>query len=387
MIAYTAQSLCTPTSMISNPVLIVEDGVVTTLQSRSAVSLPANVKLTDFGDCTIAPGFIDIHIHGSAGFDVMQVDQSRRAGFERFLTQHGVTAYCPTTIAAPLDATLAALERLADAIESAPAKGLGGARPLAIHLEGPFLSHAKRGVHRPEDLIVPNLRTFEQLWQAARGHVRVLTIAPELNGAPEVITEAARRGVTVSLGHSNAELDSARRGVAAGGRHATHTFNAMRPLDHRDPGILAEVLTNDNLTADVIADGFHVAPSMIDLLIRAKTPQKVVLITDAMSAAGMPDGTYKIGLIDVELKAGKCTVNGTLAGSALTLDRAVRNVMSFAKLDLQQAVQAASANPAQVVGAKEKGMLQPGADADFVVLTPAAEVRATVIKGEVVGDG
>ena len=383
MIAFTAQSLCTPTSTISSPVIIVEDGIVTTLEARSAVSLLANVKLTDFGDCTIAPGFIDIHIHGSAGFDVMQVDQSGRSGFERFLAQHGVTAYCPTTIAAPLDATLAALERLADAIEGAQANGAGAARPLGIHLEGPFLSHAKRGVHRAEDLIVPNLRTFEQLWQAARGHVRVLTIAPELDGAAEVITQAARRGVTVSLGHSDADLESARRGVAAGARHATHTFNAMRPLDHRAPGILAEVLTNDNLTADVIADGFHVAPSVIDLLIKAKKPENVVLITDAMSATGMPDGHYRLGLIDVELKAGRCTANGTLAGSALTLDRAVRNVVSFAKLDLKQAVQAASSNPAQVVRAKAKGVLELGADADFVVLTPDGEVRATVINGAV----
>ena len=381
MIAYTAQSLCTPTSVIPNPVLTVEDGVVTSLKSRGAASLPANVKLTDFGDCTIAPGFVDIHIHGSAGFDVMQVDQSKRSGFERFLAQHGVTAYCPTTIAAPLDATLAALERLADAIEGADADGAGGAKPLGIHLEGPFLSHAKRGVHRVEDLIVPNLRTFEQLWQAARGHVRVLTIAPELDGAPEVITEAARRGVTVSLGHSDANLESARRGVAAGGRHATHTFNAMRPLDHRDPGILAEVLTNGNLTADVIADGFHVAPSVVDLLIKAKRPENVVLITDAMSATGMPDGRYRLGLIDVELKAGRCTANGTLAGSALTLDRAVVNVMSFAKLDLRQAVQAASLNPAQVVRAKGKGVLEQGAAADFVALTPDGQIRATVLKG------
>lgn len=381
MIAFTAQSLCTPTSTITNPVLIVENGVVTSLQSRSEASLPANVKLTDFGDCTIAPGFVDIHIHGSAGFDVMQVDQSGRSGFERFLAQHGVTAYCPTTIAAPLDATLAALDRMADAIEGASANGSGGARPLGIHLEGPFLSHAKRGVHRAEDLIVPNLRTFDQLWQAARGHVRVLTIAPELDGASEVITEAARRGVTVSLGHSDANLEFARRGVAAGGRHATHTFNAMRPLDHRDPGILAEVLTNDNLTADVIADGFHVAPSVVDLLIKAKTPEKVVLITDAMSATGMPDGRYRLGLIDVELKAGRCTANGTLAGSALTLDRAVSNVMSFAKLDLQQAVQAASLNPAQVVRAKGKGVLEPQGDADFVAVTPDGNVLATVLKG------
>src|SRR5262249_35038792 len=150
------------------------------------------VKLIDFADCTIAPGFIDIHIHGSAGFHVMAGDQNGRFRVERFFGQPRVTTDCPTTIGAPRGTPPAAPERLADAIERVQANGTGGARPLGIHLEGPFLSHAKRGVHKAEDLIVPNLRTFEQLWQAARGHVRVLTIAPELDGAPEVITEAAR---------------------------------------------------------------------------------------------------------------------------------------------------------------------------------------------------
>ena len=379
MIAFTAQSLCTPTSVIADPVVVVEDGIITRLESRSAANLPSNIKPTSLGECVIAPGFVDIHIHGSLGFDVMQADQSSRPGFERFLAQHGVTTYCPTTVAAPLDATLAALERIADGIETAGPNG--GARALGIHLEGPFLSHARRGVHQAKDLLPPTVQTFNKLWQAARGHVRVMTIAPELDGAAELIAEAVRRGVCVSLGHSDADLEFARGGFSAGARHATHTFNAMRPLDHRDPGILAEVLTNDNLTADVIADGFHVAPSVIDLLIKAKRPENVVLITDAMSATGMPDGHYQLGLIDVELKAGKCTANGTLAGSALTLDRAVANVMKFAKLDLQQAVQAASSNPARVVRAKGKGALEPGADADFAALTPDGKVRSTVVKG------
>ena len=382
MIAFTAQSLCTPTSIIADPVVVVEDGIITRLEPRGAASLPPHINVTSLGDCVIAPGFLDIHIHGSFGFDVMQADQSGRPAFEKFLAQHGVTTYCPTTVAAPLDATLAALKRIADGIETASPNG--GARALGIHLEGPFLSHARRGVHQAKDLLPPTVQTFDKLWQAARGHVRVLTIAPELDGAAELIAEAARRGVCVSLGHSDANLELARSGFSAGARHATHTFNAMRPLDHRDPGILAEVLTNDDLTADVIADGFHVAPTVIDLLIKAKRPENVVLITDAISATGMPDGRYQLGLIEVELKGGKCTANGTLAGSALTLDRAVANVMKFAKLDLQQAVRAASGNPARVVRAKGKGVLEPGADADFVALTPDGEVQATVVKGKLV---
>lgn len=384
MIAFTAKSLCTPTSMLNDPVIVVEDGIITRVEARNAASLPPNMKVANFADCIIAPGYIDIHVHGSAGFDVMQADQSGRAGFERFLAQHGVTTYFPTTVAAPVDTTLTALERIAGGIEAAERNDTSGARPLGIHLEGPFLSHARRGAHRAEDLVLPSVRTFDQLWQAARGHVRVMTIAPELDGAAEVIAEAAGRGVCVSLGHSDADLESAHRGFAAGARHATHTFNAMRPLDHRDPGIAAEILTNREMTADVIADGLHVAPAMIDLVIEAKGAENVLLITDAISAAGMSDGRYRLGFFEVELKDGKCMVDGRLAGSALTMDRAVRNVMNFGKLDLVQAVRAASANPARVVRVKGRGFLEPGADADFVVLTQEGEVRATVVKGELV---
>jgi N-acetylglucosamine-6-phosphate deacetylase len=303
--------------------------------------------------------------------------------FEVFLAQHGVTSYFPTTVTASQGATISALERLADRIEAPEKNGMPGARPLGIHLEGPFLSHARRGVHPPVDLVEPSVAAFDKLWQAARGHVRMLTIAPELNGAEDVIAEATKRGVFVSIGHSDATLDQARRGVKAGAKHATHTFNAMRPLDHRAPGILGEVLTNNQLSADVIADGIHVDPTVVDLLFRAKGIEKFVLITDAISATGMPDGRYQLGTLEVELKDGRCTRDGNLAGSALTMDRAVRNVIKFAGLDLQQAVRAASMNPAKAVGIK-KGIIEAGADADFVVLTPAGEIRATVIKGVMV---
>ena len=196
---------------------------------------------------------------------------------------------------------------------------------MGIHLEGPFLSHKRRGVHPPENLVEPTLEVFDRLWQAARGHVRMMTIAPELPGAIEVIAEAARRGVCVSIGHSDANLEAAQAAVKAGARHATHTFNAMRPLDHREPGILGEVLTSERLTADIIADGIHVAPEVVKLFLHAKGVERAVLITDATAAAGMPDGTYQLGPIPVEVKNGRCTVVGEtgdrLAGSVLTMDK------------------------------------------------------------------
>ena len=382
--AFTARQLYTPVEEIQNPLLLVEDGMISHLSSRSAKEVPTNVTLVDFGDVVLVPGFVDIHIHGGAGLDAMRALPSELPRLGRFLATHGVTGYFPTTVAAPLDATYAALGRLADAIEAAGSNGGSvQARPLGIHLEGPFLSHKRRGVHPPENLVAPTIEIFERLWQAARGHVRVLTIAPEIAGAMEVIAEAARRTVCVSIGHSDAEMPIAQDAVSAGARHATHTFNAMRPLDHRDPGIIAEVLDDDRLTADIIVDGIHVAPPVVKLFLLAKGRERAVLITDAISATGMPDGRYQLGPIEVDVKDGKCTSNGSLAGSVLTMDRAVRNVTQFSNWSLRDAVRAATLNPAQAAGLSgHHGVLAPGAAADFNVLSGAGGVLKTIVRGQ-----
>jgi N-acetylglucosamine-6-phosphate deacetylase len=386
MIAITASTLFTPLERIEQPLLLMDDGSIVEVTSRAAREVPTNIRLVDFADGILAPGFIDLHIHGGAGHDVMEAGAGALPPVERLLVSHGVSSYFPTTVTAPLDATLSALTRLADAIEAAerspqPQNGELRARPLGIHLEGPFISHKRRGVHPPENLLAPSPAAFDRFWQAARGHIRVLTIAPELPGALEVITLAASRGVCVSLGHSNAVLDAARAGFAAGARHATHTFNAMRPLDHRDPGILGEVLTNSQLSAEIIADGIHVDPVIVQLFLKAKGPEGAVLITDATAATGMPDGRYRLGSLEVEVKDGRCMVGDSLAGSVLTMDRAVRNVMQFAQWDLQPAVRLATLNPARVAGVKSGGTLQAGAPADLVVLSPSGEVRKTISRG------
>jgi N-acetylglucosamine-6-phosphate deacetylase len=390
MIVLSASRLFTPLEEIADPLVLIEDGLVSAVSSRSQREIPKNATVIDLandglGDAIMAPGFVDIHMHGGAGLDVMRAAPGELPHLNKFLTTHGVTGYFPTTVAAPLDQTCAALDRLADAIEAArvpdASSDAAHAEPLGIHLEGPFLSHKRRGVHPPEYLVEPTLGVFERLWQAARGHVRMMTIAPELPGALEVIAEAARRKVCVSIGHSDAVLEAARAGVHAGARHATHTFNAMRPLDHRDPGILGEVLTDPQLSADIIADGIHLAPEVIQIFLRAMGLERSVLITDAMAAAGMPDGTYQLGPIQVEVKDGKCTSNGTLAGSVLTMDRAVRNISKFAGWSLQHAVRAATVNATRAVGLTQHGQLSPGAKANIIVLNPAGEVRRTIVRG------
>ena len=382
-ITFTARRLYTPSAEIDDPLLVVEDGRIAEVASRSGKTVALNAQVVDFGDAILTPGFLDIHIHGGAGLDVMRASPSELPRLGKFLSSHGVTGYFPTTVAAPLDATCTALNDIADAIEASekasPESTL--ALPLGIHLEGPFLSHKRRGVHPPENLLEPTVSIFDRLWQAARGHVRMLTIAPEIPGAIEVIAEAARRGVCVSIGHSDAELPIAKEAVAKGAKHATHTFNAMRPLDHRNPGIIGEVLSDDGITADVICDGIHVAPEVVKVFLEAKGCELAVLITDAISATGMPDGRYQLGPIQVEVHDGKCTANDSLAGSVLTMDRAIRNVTKFSDWTLRDAVKAATANPAKAASLNGRGTLSPGARADFTVLNSSGEVLKTIVGG------
>jgi N-acetylglucosamine-6-phosphate deacetylase len=382
MIALTAAALHTPLDRVDRPLVLLDNGLVVKVGSRESSEIPGNCRVVDFPDGILAPGFVDVHIHGGAGHDVMEANQEALPAVEGLIARHGVTSYFPTTVTAPIDQTLHALERLGNAIERADSSPNElRARPLGIHLEGPFISHARRGVHPPANLMPPTIGAFERFWQAARGRIRMMTIAPELPGALEVIAEAARRGVCVSLGHSDADLETTRAAVRAGARHATHTFNAMRPLGHRDPGIVAEVLTNPRLTADIIADGIHLDPSIVKLFLQMKGEDGSVLITDATAATGMPDGRYRLGSFEMEVKDGKCQMDGSLAGSVLTMDRAIRNVIAFAEWSLPRAVRAATLNPARVANLKHIGAVEVGARADLVVLSPAGEVRQTIIGG------
>jgi N-acetylglucosamine-6-phosphate deacetylase len=385
MIALITSALVTPLEKILDAVVLLDGNTIAEVFSRQERELPTVARSVDLGDATLTPGFIDLHIHGGAGHDVMEGNENALAAVESLLAQHGVTSYYPTTVTAPLDETLRALEQLGKAIGMRKSMPLPKrARPMGIHLEGPFLSHARRGVHLPEQLRLPSLELFEKFWHASSGTTRVMTIAPELDGALEVIAGAQRRGICVSLGHSDASLEQAQRGINAGCRHATHAFNAMRPLGHRDPGLLGAILTDPRVTVDMIADGVHLDPAIVNLVLKTKGKDAAVLITDATAATGMPDGTYRLGPMEVEVKAGRCMSAGKLAGSVLTMDQAVRNVARFANWELQDAVRLVTYNPARVMGTEtEFGVIRPGARADLVALSPAGEVRATVLDGMV----
>ena len=383
----TAARLFTPTEVVVDPIVVIEDGRIGMVNSRALMQVPPGARHLDFPNLVIAPGYIDVHVHGGAGHDVMQDDPSGRVAFEKAMAQHGVTSYVATTVTAPMDRVLGALDRLGNVISAEDEEHQHvGARPLAIHLEGPFISPAKCGVHPSEYLIAPTPELFEKVWEASGGMLKIMTIAPELPGAPDVIREARKRRVYTCIGHSNATFIEAMRGIDSGAVSATHTFNAMRALDHREPGILGAVLSNDRIMADIIVDGVHVAPAIVKLFLKSKGLENAILITDAISATGMPDGTYQLGPFQVEVRGDRCEYQGKLAGSVLTLDRAVRNVITFADWTLQQSVTLATRNPARMIRADRKGTIAAGNDADLVFLTNDGEVVNTMVGGRLLNE-
>ncbi len=371
----TAHEIITKDGVITGAALVIEDGTVVEI----ATDRPKG-KVIDFGDATIMPSFIDVHIHGSAGHDVMEGAPEALDAIGGFLATKGVGAYLATTVSAPLDKLLKAVEKIAGLIER-PAGN--GAEPIGIHLEGPFISAVRCGAHQPADLLVPSVALFDRLWQASNGTLRLITIAPELPEALAVIVRATALGVRVSLGHSDATRAQTLAAIAAGASSATHVFNAMRPLNQREPGILGTVLDED-MFCELIADGIHVDPVLMRLLAKVKSPTKLLLVTDAISAAGMPDGQYQLGEMTVEVKNGSARRGEVLAGSVLTLDRALANFMDATGVSLAAAVGMVTSNPAALLGETKFGEIAVGKPANLTVRDRAGGIVQNFVDGRAV---
>ena len=377
----TAERLWDGARLLDLPVVVVEDGLIASIRTRAEGEVPSEARVLDFPGATLAPAFFDVHLHGAKGYDVMEATPAALAAIGDFLAEHGTGSYLATTVTAPLDATLRSLADIAKLAAQPPVEGQ--ARLIGIHLEGPFLSHAKRGVQPAEHLLAPDIATFDRLFEAAEGQIRLMTLAPELPGAVELTAHATSRGVRVSLGHSNATAVETRAAIAAGAVSATHTFNAMRPLDHREPGVLGTVLSDDSLFAELISDGIHVAPEMVKLWWRSKGLERAILVTDAMSAAGMPDGTYQLGGFAVEVAQGRAMARGVLAGSVLTLDRALENFVEFTDAPLESALRLLTVNPASMSGVGDlAGSLAVGQAASLVAVDQAGKLAASFVDGK-----
>ncbi|HEX4311380.1 MAG TPA: N-acetylglucosamine-6-phosphate deacetylase [Acidobacteriaceae bacterium] len=374
----TANRLYTPDQVVERPVVVIEDGIIIDVSSQTHTAVPEG-RHVELPESTLIPALFDVHIHGSGGHDVMEATESALNHIGLFLAKRGVGAYCATTVTAPLDALLRALNGIAKLMQTP----LDGARVVGIHLEGPFLAPHKRGAHAESQLLAPSIALFDRLWAAAEGNIRVMTIAPELPSAEETIAHATKLGVRVSLGHSDANGDAARAGVIAGAVSATHTFNAMRRFDHRDPGLLGEVLGNDRLFAEIICDGQHVDPAVVRLFWKAKGVDRAILMTDAMAGTGMPDGAYRLGEMEVRVKNGRCVIgNDTLAGSTLTLDRALLNFAQFTGASFTDTLTLATRNPARMTGLDDEiGSVAPGRSADLAVLSNRSGIIGTILRG------
>jgi len=376
----TAERLWDGNKLFDLPVVVIDEGRIASISTRAAGEARGEDRQLNFPGATLGPAFFDVHLHGAMGHDVMEASTEALEAMGGFLAQHGTGSYLATTVTAPLDATLRSLAGLAKLVARPPVAGQ--AQAIGIHLEGPFLSHSKRGVQPSEHLLAPNLATFDRLFEAAEGHIRLMTLAPELPGAIELTAHARARGVRISLGHSSATAAETRAAIEAGAVSATHTFNAMRPLDHREPGILGTVLACDTLFAELICDGIHLAPEIVKLWWRAKGVERAILVTDAMSATGMPDGEYQLGGFTVHVARGRATSGGVLAGSTLTLDRALENFIQFAGAPLEQALRTATFNPAVMTGLSEQaGVLTVGGAANLVAVDAAGKLVGAVVNG------
>ena len=380
-LAIQAGTVLTPEHEIPQGTVLVEDDRIVAVGRE--IHIPADARRLKVPDTTCVPGFIDLHVHGAGGHDLMEGSAEAMAAVGRTLAARGTTAYFPTTLTASMPRTLAALESLGDLVrrmQSPPPKLI--AQPLGIHMEGPFLNPLRKGVHPAQHILAPTPELFENFYGAAGGALRILTLAPEAEGAEPVLRRALERSVLVGMGHTDATFEQAERAAGLGVRHVIHMFNAMRPFAHRDPGVIAATLLDQRLSAELIADGVHVSEPAIRLLVRAKGPGGVLLVTDGMAAVGMPDGTYRLGEDEITVQGPEArSRDGLLAGSVLTLDRAIRNVVQFTGLPLREVVQMATLNQARLMGLERKGRIATGADADLVLLTPSLEVAAVCTRG------
>jgi N-acetylglucosamine-6-phosphate deacetylase len=331
----------------------------------------------------LAPGFIDIHVHGGNGVSFLEQEPS--AGLETYsnwVAGTGVSGFLLSIAAADG----AALTRLTRAYAEILSRGLSGSEPLGLHLEGPFINREKKGAFNPSWIHPASIQEAQDFLEAGNGWVRQMTLAPELPQATEIARLFRQNGVVVALGHSNADYACAAEALKGDFVHVTHTFNAQSSFDHRSPGVFGAILGSDYVTAELIADGYHVHPGAMKVLIRCLGTDRVVLITDAISGAGLNEGTYSLVGNEVTVKDGRATLaNGTLAGSVTTLNVCVRNVNRLAGFPLLEAVKMASLNPARAMGLSDRlGTIQTGKAASLTVIDEDVNVYLTMVKGKIV---
>ena len=365
-------------------------------QIGANLSLGLNVDLIEFpADYVLLPGFIDLHVHGADGADFMDGTSEALHKIGAALLREGSTGFLATTMTESPEKIIQSLKNMATTVEDSKSKwteprdstemvlGALSQQFLGVHLEGPFLAHSRMGAQCGEKILDPNLELFETFYAASAGKIKVVTLAPEAPGALDFIQDLVAKGVVVSIGHTDATFDQAQKAIDAGASYATHLFNAMRGIHHREPGCACAILMDDRVSAELIADGVHLHPDMVKFAVHVKGVNKVILVTDAMRAQCLGDGIFELGGQRVEVKNKEARLsNGVLAGSVLTLREALLNAKKFTGLNWVELSRLTSANPAKIAGCfYDRGSLSIGKRADFVVLSPAGEICATFLAG------
>ncbi|MGQ9682448.1 MAG: N-acetylglucosamine-6-phosphate deacetylase [Anaerolineae bacterium] len=383
MLAIRAKRVITPLQDLRDAVVLVEGDTICATGRQINLPVPEGAALLDVGDKIVVPGFVDLHHHGAVGFKADEGVEAVKA-IGHYMVQTGTTSWLPT---------VQKMEAVSD-IVAAMREGTGGADVLGIHMEGPYL--APKGIPGRDDmdsiLRKPSLAEFDACVEAAAGNLRLMGIAPELEGALDLIREMRRVGVVPAVAHTKATYEQFMRAVEAGARHATHAYNVMTGLHHRRPNVVGGILTCDQVTAELIADGYHVSPPAMDILLRCKGYDKVAVITDCVPIAGLPDGTYEVSGMTVVKKDGIIRHSGadaerdnTMAGSEWPMNHNLRILTELVHVPLAAAIRMATLTPATIIDVnKRKGSIEPGKDADLVVIDQQLEVHMTMVRGKVV---
>lgn len=369
-------------SVMKDCAVLIEDGKIEDVFSESRFEkkhFGSDVKVYDVGGAYIAPGFIDTHIHGFNGHGTDSITEEGILAMSKDLAQYGVTAFNPTMYPSSEEEMIKGIKTIVSCMGKEK-----GAKIMGIHLEGPFISPEKLGVQRPETVKPVDIKLMEKLWDASDGHIVNMTVAPELKGMRDLALYCIKRGIILQAGHTNAEYNHMTEGMQAGILHSTHLFNAMSQMHHRNPGAVGAVLIHREMACEIVADGVHVHPDLLRLLMRDKPLDKILLVTDALTPTEQSEGTLYANGEEVMFKEG-CfhrVADDVIAGSSLTMIKGIKNLVSFG-FSIGDAVKCASANPAELMHYKNKGMLIPGYDADIAVFDKHFNVLLTAVNGNI----
>jgi N-acetylglucosamine-6-phosphate deacetylase len=370
-------TVITPMEEIADGLVTIENGKIIHVGRWTEDRID---RLQDFRGCYVAPGLVDIHVHGGGGHSAM--DPEGIPGLSEFLARGGVTSYLPTTHSAPHERIMES----AKAISGGVRRGVDGAIPLGVHMEGPYISPDMCGAQNPDHIRPPDISEIAEVYDASGKNLRVVTLAPEREGGLDAIRWLASRGVVPAAGHTEATHDEMVYAIDAGLSHASHLFNQMRGFHHREPGAAGAALTDDRVTVELVADGFHLHPAILRIASRIKGPAKTALVSDSIPATGLLEGEYDFGGRRITVSGGRSLLeSGRLAGSTITLSDAVRNMIRLAGVSVREAVEMASTTPARIAGASGcKGRLAEGMDADITILDGNLSPVLTMVAGEIV---